>query len=837
MLSRFSRWSHLALAAVILSGAPLAHDGDPKLRDRQPPVPGPGWRRVSPLSGGGQTYGGSGFSSDDVALLAWMPLSELDNSANGNSCWGYTSPSGREYAIIGTEGGTCFVEISSPTNPVLVDYIDGPNSLWRDVKVYQNHAYLVSEGGNGIQVVSMANIDNGTVALVNTITSGGTTATHTVALDETSGFLYRSGGGGLGIRAYNLSNPSTPVFAGSWATRYVHECQVVTYTSGPFAGKQIAFACTGFDGGWTQPGFEILDVTNKSSIVSIARILYPGAAYSHQGWLSANRQYFYLGDELDEDGIKPTTTYVFNVANINNPSYVGTFTNGNNAVGHNMYVKGDLLYQANYRSGLRVFDTTVPTNPVEVAWFDTYPGSDSANFNGLWSNYPYFPSGVVIGSDLERGLFIWWVGAPPIQVTLPNGAPDTLSPSGDSVLVQITETNPGDLALGTETLIYNAGSGWVQSPLVAQGGGLYDANFPALPCGSSVHWYVGAESSGGMFWSDPADAPTGTYDSTVANEATLISNYDMEASAGWVAGATGDNATSGVWTRVDPNGTAAQPEDDTTTGGTRAWITGQNASGDLNNGDVDGGTTTLLSPMINALVASDPYISYWRWYSNNQGSNPGSDTFKVDISFNNGSSWTNVETVGPTGAEAGGGWYPHAFRVSDFGTLTSQVKVRFVASDLGGTSTIEAAVDDFKVVDVDCNGCSLSNYCSSNPNSTGVPAVMSYFGTVVISNNDFGLFADMCPPQQFGVFFFGPSQSSTPFGNGLMCVAGGFTRFPPISTDFFGQALLPLDLNNLPNGETFDAGETVNFQFWYRDPMGGGAAFNLTDGLEATFCQ
>jgi choice-of-anchor B domain-containing protein len=837
MIARSSTWFQASIAALLVCGSLLAHEDDRKILDRKPPVPGPGWRRTSPVNGGGQTLGSGGFASNGVTLLAWLPMAELDGSANGSSCWGYTSPSGREYGIIGTEGGTCFVEITNPTHPQVIGYIDGPNSLWRDVKVYQNYAYLVSEGGNGIQVVSMANIDSGTVTLVNTITSGGSTATHTVALDETSGYLYRSGGSGLGIRAYNLATPNAPVYSGSWSTRYVHECEVFTYTSGPYAGKQIAFACTGFDSGWTQPGFEILDVTNKASIVSLARILYPGAAYSHQGWLSSDKHYFYLGDELDEDGVKPTTTYVFDVSNLNSPSYVGTFTNGNKAIGHNMYVKGNLLYEANYTSGLRVFDLTNQTNPTEVAWLDTYPSGDGASFNGLWSNYPYFPSGVMIGSDIDRGLFVYWVGDPPIQISLPNGAPPTLSPSGDSVSVLITEANSGDLALGTERLFYDAGAGWVEVPLNALGGGLYDATFPALACGTSVQWYVGAESSTGIFWSSPSDAPATNYASIVAGNALIVSNYDMETTAGWVAGAAGDNATGGTWTRVDPNGTVAQAEDDTSFTGTRAWVTGQNPAGDKDNGDVDGGTTTLLSPVLNLGSLNDPFIGYRRWYSNDKGSNPSSDSFKIDISFDGGSSWSNVETVGRTGAGTSGGWLVHSFRVADFGTPNNQVKLRFVASDLGGASTVEAGIDDVVVADLDCNGCSVSNYCLVNPNSSGFPALISYTGTLTIANNDFGLTADQCPSNQFGIFFYGPSQTETPFGNGFMCINGGVKRFPVTSTDVFGQASFTVDFTNLPAGDQIDPGETVNFQFWFRDPMGGGAAFNLTNGLEVQFCQ
>ena len=118
--------------------------------------------------------------------------------------------------------------------------------------------------------------------------------------NEESGFLYRTGGGtNHGLRIYDLANPSNPVFVGSWMDRYIHDAQVYTYTSGPNAGKEIAFCCSGFNSGSDQTGIDVLDVTNKSNIILLDRYLYPNGAYSHQGWLSDDGQIFYLGDELE----------------------------------------------------------------------------------------------------------------------------------------------------------------------------------------------------------------------------------------------------------------------------------------------------------------------------------------------------------------------------------------------------------------------------------------------------------------------------------------------------------------------------------------------------------
>ncbi|MFT4541940.1 MAG: choice-of-anchor B domain-containing protein [Planctomycetota bacterium] len=854
------------LSAPLLASSSL-HEDDPKILSRQAPYVGPGYRNTMPSQpGGGTTYGG--FDSDNVQLLSWMTLSELSNASEANDCWGYTAPSGREYAIIGTHEETCFVEISNPGNPQLVGVIDGNDSLWRDPKVYQDHAYMVTENGSGIQVVSMANIDSGVVTLVNTIDDVGSSNTHNVVIDEDSGFLYRTGGSNHGLRIYSLANPASPAYVGSWDDRYIHDAQVVTYTSGPYAGKQVAFCCSGFNGGWDQTGLDVLDVTNKSNIILMDRVFYPAPAYSHQGWLSEDRQHFYLGDELDEDGTLTTRTHVFDVNNLNNVNHVGFFSNGNQAVGHNMYTKNGLLFQANYRSGLRVFDIDAnATNPPEVAYFDTYPGSDADDYNGLWSCFPYFDSGVVIGSDRERGLFVLWVGDAAVDISLNAPAPFTLDPSGEDIGVTITEGTPGALVTGSANLVYDAGAGTILVPLTHVAGDQFLANFPAFPCGTAVSWYVQAQSQGGLAWNEPATAPGSQYSSIAAEGANNLFSYNMESVAGWSSGAAGDTATTGIWTRVNPVGTSAQPEDDHSQPGTNCWVTGQGVvGGGLGDNDIDGGTTTLLSATLDLSNASSPTISYWRWYSNDQNGTVD-DSLVIDISPNGNNNWTNVETIGPGHPEASGGWFQHTFEVAPLVNLTANVRLRFRASDGGGGSIVEAAIDDLSVDDVlctDCNAngvpdsldisngtstdnnsngipdeceCGAESYCTALTNSTGNPATISLSGSVVVADNAFGLYAYDLPPTQVGVFFYGPAQSQSSFGNGNLCVTGGFFRLPVVSVSVLGDIQYNLDLTNPPGMPAqINAGSNWNFQFWYRDPAAGGAAYNLTDGLSVTFC-
>jgi choice-of-anchor B domain-containing protein len=407
-----------ALGLVALAAPLLAlHDDDPKALYRRAPYAGAGWLRSSGAAPVYQPPGSAGMPmvGSGLQLLSWLSLSDLGVSAGllANDCWGYVSPTGREYAILGTEESTLFIEVTDPFNPSLVGGIPGPVGIWRDIKVYDEYAYSVCESGcAGIQVIDLHGIDSGVITLVNTINGAGTGSSHNVVIDTDSGFLYRSGGGGLGLRFYDLSDPANPTFVGEWNDRYVHDAQVVTYTgAGPWSGRQIAFCGSGFNSGWVSPGVTIVDVTDKQNPVLLSEIQYPGAVYSHQGWLTEDRQHFLLGDELDEGTLGVTSlTHVIDVSDLANPVMAGTFTNGMNSVTHNGYVLGDRFFQANYTSGVRVFDISDPVNAVEVGSFDTYPPDDAVSYNGCWSVYPYMPSGVMVASDRQHGLYVLWAG-------------------------------------------------------------------------------------------------------------------------------------------------------------------------------------------------------------------------------------------------------------------------------------------------------------------------------------------------------------------------------------------------------------------------------------------
>lgn len=341
------------------------------------------------------------YDRDKVTLLAELSPSQL-GSSSGNDCWGYVSPSGREYAFMGLYHHVAIVEITDPRNPVHFASISHPGSSWSDIKTYRHYAYVGNETGGYIQVLDLGDIDNHNVAVVGT---GGPPQTHNLAMDETSGYLYTCGSRNVssGLIAMDVfTDPTAPLIVGSFRGNYIHDAEFVTHETGQYAGRQICYGAAAGD------GVVIIDVTDKKNMFKTAERSYTGVDYAHQCWLSPNRQFLYLNDEGDElSGRASTTrTLIFDVSNINNPVYVTDFSTGLRATDHNLYMRDTFIFEANYRSGLHIFDAANPIAPRHIGFFDTYPANDNAGYQGAWSVYPFFPSGTVIVSDIQRGLFI-----------------------------------------------------------------------------------------------------------------------------------------------------------------------------------------------------------------------------------------------------------------------------------------------------------------------------------------------------------------------------------------------------------------------------------------------
>jgi len=649
------------------------------------------------------------FASQGVALLAWWTLDRFPGgSTAANDCWGHTSPTGREYAVLGLSDGTAFVEVTDPGAPTLVAFHAGPTSLWRAVKTRAGFAYAASEGGGGIQVFDLTAIDAGTVALVNTVQSGGiTTATHTLAVDEASGFLYRAGGGlSQGLVIYDLADPAAPVVAGQWQTSYVHEVQVVVWDQpGPWLGRQIALCAMGLAG-----TLKILDVTDKGALAEIATLPYPGAVFAHQCWLADDHRTLYLNDELDDETFGGARTRIVDVSDLAAPAVLGTF-GSTPTTDHNLYVRGARLYESNFQSGLRLFDVSDPRAPLEIGSFDTYPEGDGRKLNALAYNYPFFASGTIVGSDVEKGLFLWREGPPGLAFAFEGGVPELVDPAGETLVFTVSEATPGTLEAGSVRLRVSTGGAFTDVPASPLGGDRWAAALPPLPCGTALAFALAARDTSGVTWTDPPAAPTQVHLAHAALARRRLFLDTLESGpGGWQAGAPGDTATTGQWTLVNPVGTDAQPEDDATPDGVFCFVTGQATPGaPLNENDVDGGITTLLSPVLDASLSPDPFVAYWRWYSGFQTLAAIDDPFVVELSNDAGATWVELERLEPAGQDSLGGWIRHEARIGDFLPPTATMRLRFTAQDLGAGSTVEAAIDDLELLDYPCTPVTVAS--------------------------------------------------------------------------------------------------------------------------------
>lgn len=298
------------------------------------------------------------------------------------------------------------------------------------------------------------------------------------------------------------------------------------------------------------------------------------------------------------------------------------------------------------------------------------------------------------------------IASPSLQLKLtyafPDGLPDALAPNSMTPVRVVVSPN-GATPVNNSGLLYartNSGSAFVPAAMTQTGVNEYTAMVPSAACGSTTEFYFQVNSSVGFVPYPNLGCAASSTSLRSGYESDAYSD-DFEQDRGWTVGPT--TATSGAWVRVDPLGTTAQPEDDHSDPGTLCWVTGQGTNrNNPGEADVDNGFTTLVSPVYDVSEFNDAVVSYWRWFSNSAGSSPNQDVFRIEVSTNGGTTWTAAETVGPTTQNAGG-WLYAEWSLSSRGlTPTSQLRVRFIAEDLGSGSLVEAALDDFAIRGLTC---------------------------------------------------------------------------------------------------------------------------------------
>ena len=409
MMSR-NRQFALLVSALIGAGCSGGDNGNPTAPPPPPPPPPPPEYSTGPDSCSGGMAGD--FACSGISLRKRVPNDAI-GGGDGNDIWGWVDAmTGNEYAIMGLTNGTAFVDVTDPDNPVFLGHLatNTTESAWRDIKVYLDHAFVVADdaGAHGMQVFDLTRLRTAVPPesfMADAIYDGFENA-HNLAINEASGYAYVAGtndcGGGLHI--VDISIPNSPIFAGCHADAETHDTQCVLY-QGPdldYSGQEI---CVGSN----KDHLGIANVTNKAATTTISSTNYPDTGFAHQGWLTEDHQFFLLGDELDElDFSVPTRTHVFDVSNLDAPVYVFAYEAATASIDHNLYILGNRVFQANYTSGARVleFDDLSNMEITEIAFFDTFPGNNATAFAGLWSVYPFLPSGNIIASDRSNGLFI-----------------------------------------------------------------------------------------------------------------------------------------------------------------------------------------------------------------------------------------------------------------------------------------------------------------------------------------------------------------------------------------------------------------------------------------------
>ncbi len=391
---------------------------------------------------GGQAVepGGLSFPCSNVDLMARLPVFTFASPGSSppnanNDIWGWTDPeTGIEYALVATQNGVGFVDLSTPTQPRYLGKLPTRtvSSAWRDVKVYADHAFVVADGAgtHGVQVFDLTRLRSVTSPPQTFLADAyydGIGSAHNIVINEATGYAYIVGALRLdaslpaecdsrGFHVIDVRDPLHPTFVTCFSDAsmdttpritpgYTHDAQCVVY-HGPdtdHVGDEICF-------GANEDVLTLFDVTDKENVTILSQAQYPSDAYTHQGWLTADQRYVLLDDELDErNGLVATQrTMVMDVQDLDNPGLAFIYNSALTTIDHNLYVRGRYAFESNYEAGLRILnlDEIESGTLTEVAYFDTFPQGDGVSFRGQWSNYPFFESGLIVANDINNGLFV-----------------------------------------------------------------------------------------------------------------------------------------------------------------------------------------------------------------------------------------------------------------------------------------------------------------------------------------------------------------------------------------------------------------------------------------------
>lgn len=654
-----------------------------------------------------------------------------------NDVWGYVDETGIEYALVGARSGVSVVSLADPENPVEVFWYEGDFSVWRDLKTFGDYLYVTTEAESGLLIIDLSPLPSGTVNDVSLYDgpSGNTwKSAHNLYIDE-NGFAYVFGSNrGLGgVIILDVStDPMNPIEVGEFDNWYVHD---------GFVRNDMMYLAHIYDG-----FFSIVDITDKQNPVLLGTANTP-SNFAHNIWPDNTGQYVFTTDEVSDAFLAAYD--VSDPANIVEVDRIQS-SPGAGIVPHNAHYYQNWLVTSYYTDGVTIHDVSRPHNMIEVGNYDTSPLQNTFT-QGCWGAYPYFPSGIILATDIEEGLFIlqpdYKLGSylegliTDQQTTNPlQGVRITIEGNDQVALTDnMGEYATGIAQTGTFDVTYNKVAYYPQTISVSlsegnvtnqdvqlepmpeyslnvivedatTGNGIMGADV-LLSCTEIEHEIVSnglGEASVQMYYKVEYEVVVGKWGYRTSCENIYIDQQtgtltiqlepgyydDFTFDFGWSA--TSD-AEAGEWVRDIPLATLSgsnASQDVAFDCGSKAYITG-NTGIDPNIDNVTNGTVVLISPVFNLTGMSDPHVNYWTYFYNMHGPYPPNDTLSVVLTNGFVTSRVDYEAFPDSPMEE---WVPKSIRVSDYMAPTANMQLFISISDYAETVNItEAGFDYFSI--------------------------------------------------------------------------------------------------------------------------------------------
>ena len=654
-----------------------------------------------------------------------------------SNIWGYVDTLGNEYALVGTQEGMDIIDVTNPNNPQFRFHVPGPNSIWREVRTHQKYAYVATEGGGGLRIVNLSFLPDSIQYRTwtgNNAINGQLNTIHALHIDNGFIYLYGSNLANGGAIIASLADPWDPNYVGQYNINYIHDGIVRNDT---LWGSHIY-----------QGYFSAIDVSNKANPIVVETQNTP-TNFTHNTWKSDDDQYIFTTDENSNSFL--ACYDVHDVQNIREMDRI-QITPGSGSIVHNTYIKNDYAYTSWYTDGVVITDVSRPKNMINVGHYDTSPFSGDG-FHGAWGVYAYLPSGNILVSDIEQGMFVLTptlnracylegiivdsiCNIPLSNVNIQiiggthhieksNFSGEYYTGTAHAGTYTVTFSAPGYI---TKTFYNVALNNGVVTNLNVQmvsnngidftGKTLHNSNpLPGVTIvieNSNTNYGFLSDTNGNFSrcnliadtynyyagkWGYKTECGVETFSiSNTELNISLIKGYydDFTFNYGWTVSGT---ASSGVWERGKPvatnlSGTPSNPGADVNSDcSDKAYVTG-NGGGSAGDDDVDNGITILTSPVMDLTQYSDPIINYHRWFFNGGGSGSPNDSLVVKL--NNGISTVTLEVVtasSPNNSQ----WVNKSYRVLDYLPLTANTRIIFETADNNPGHIVEAGVDKFFV--------------------------------------------------------------------------------------------------------------------------------------------